>query len=153
MNFPTPAHEKLAALVGDWTGKVTVAPNPQLPDGATAESRISSRFKLNQWFVVSDYEQLRGGERYSAHGRHGWDPRKEKFTFYWFDSDGWDPGAPAIGEWNGDTLQLIEDTSMGPTRYTYTFTGNDTYTLTLENSTDGEVWNLLFTEKFQRVSD
>lgn len=148
----TEAQQKLAALVGDWTGKVTVPPNPDLPGGATAESRICSRLKLNDWFVVSDYEQTGLAETpYTAHGVHGWDSKKEKYTFYWFDSDGWDPGAPALGDWVENTLQLTEKTSMGPTRFTYTFDGPDQYTLEVENSTDGQNWKILFTEEFQRV--
>lgn len=131
---------------------MTAPPNPQLPEGMTAESRIRSRFKMNQWFVVSDYEQTRpDGSTYTAHGLHGWDPRQEKFTFYWFDSDGWDPGHPALGEWHDDTLQFEQNTSMGRHRYTYEFTGDDAYSLKLEHSSDGKEWSVVFEETFQRA--
>lgn len=148
----TETHQKLAALVGDWIGEVSVPPNPELPEGARAQSRISSRFQLNQQFVVADYEQTGlSPTPYTAHGIYGWNPEKGKFTFYWFDSDGWDPGAPALGDWEGDTLQLEENTSMGPTRFTYRFTSKDSYTLKVENSADAKEWKLLFEESFQRA--
>lgn len=154
MDAPTEAHEKLAGLVGEWIGTVNVPPNPEMPDGATAQSRITSRFQLNQQFVIADYEQTGlAPTPYTAHAIYGWNPQQKKFTFYWFDSDGWDPGAPAVGDWQGDTLQLEENTSMGPTRFTYTFANENAYSLKVENSTDGKEWKLLFSENFRRVAD
>lgn len=57
-----------------------------------------------------------------------------------------------MGDWQGDTLRLVEDNSMGPTRFTYTFSGADAYTLRVENSTDGPDWNLRFEESYQWTS-
>jgi len=103
---------------------------------------------MNQRFVVSDYEQTGlSPTLYTARALYEGNPKREKFTFCWFDSDGWDPGAPALGDWKGDTLQFEENTSMGPTR----FMNKDSYALKTENSSDGKNWNLLFEESFRRA--
>lgn len=150
----TEAHQQLTRPLGEWVGEVIIPSNPDLPEGAKAESRILSTWQLNGWKVVSEYEQTGLAETpYTAHRLYGWDPKQEKYTFYWFDSDGWDPGAPALGDWDGDTLQFTETTTMGPTRFTYTFEGKDHYTLKVENSTNGQDWKLLFTEHFRRTGD
>lgn len=143
--------DKIKAFAGTWKGVVTVPPNPQLPEGMTAESRMVSTLRLKDWFVLSEYEQCQpDGTRYSALGIHGWDPQRETFTFHWFDSDGWDGGAPARGEWNDDVLQLTHESPIGFNRYTYEFSGEDAYQLTMEHSPDGQEWSVILEESFHR---
>ena len=50
---------------------------------------------------------------------------------YWFDSEGWDPGVPATGNWDGDTLRLGQETLLGKHWLTYRFDAPDAYTYKL----------------------
>ena len=147
----TPLHEKLNAFVGEWDGEVTVPPNSQMPDGATFASRIENQRALGGWFLTMRYEQHRPeGEPYRALGVLGCEHDSARFTFYWFDSEGWNPGRPSIGEWEGDRLPLEADSVLGRDRLTFEILSPDSYALRIENSPDGTSWTTVAEERFQR---
>ena len=149
---PDEQHRRLNAFAGEWVGNVKIPPNPQLPEGAIVKSHIRSRIELGGWFLLSEYEQeWSDGRKYSARGVLGWDTRQERYAFYWFDSDGWDAGCPALGSWESDALRLQQKTYMGHNRLTFLFTGEDAYSLKMEYSEDGENWSAVFEESFKRV--
>ena len=84
MPKPTKHHEKLAAMVGDWTGEETMHPSPWDPKGGTATSRTSTRLELDGFFLVTDYVQERGGRvSYRGHGVVGWDQRPARRRKRW----------------------------------------------------------------------
>ena len=153
MPKPTKHHEKLAAMVGEWTGEETMHPSPWDPKGGTATSRTSTRLELDGFFLLTDYVQKRGGRvSYQGHGVVGWDARQERFTLYWFNSMGIDPGAPALGIWEGNVLRFQHQHDMGHSRYTYTFDSPDSYTFTLEHSPDGQEWMMFLQGTYKRAS-
>lgn len=145
-------HEQLAAMVGEWNGNETMHPSPWSPESASATSRTVARRELGGFFIITDYEQKRDGEvSYSGHGVFGWDPRKEKYTLHWYDTMGGDPGAPALGTWEGDTLCFQHQHHMGHSRYTYVFSGKDAYTFALDFSQDGREWVPFCDGKYTRA--
>lgn len=152
MESPKPgAHqERLDRFCGNWQGSVTVPPNPQAPDGMSAESRVRTTRELGGWFVLMDYQQTQpGGKVYTARGVVGYDGENGQYTFYWFDSDGWNPGAPALGNWEGDCIAFEHVSSMGHSRMTFDFTGGHGYEFTMDASPDGRQWTRLMNESFK----
>jgi hypothetical protein len=154
MEMPKPgaAHEKLARFVGKWTIAETMHPSPWDPKGGTADGRTEYRLACDGFFLVCDYDQLRGGEvTFSGHGVYGWDAEKKKHTMHWFDSMGMDPGAPALGDFEGDTLVFQHATRMGHARYTYRFESRDRFTFRIESSRDGVEWLTFLDSVYSRV--
>jgi hypothetical protein len=147
-----PEHQKLRAFAGDWTGEEVVHPSPWDPKGGRATSRIKGRMELDGFFLVEDYVQERsGGMTYKAHGVFGWDAPSKRYTMHWFDSMGMDPGEPAPGTWEGDTLRFQHEKHMGHIRYTYTFQTPERYTFALEMSREGREWTPFIEGTFTRV--
>ena len=94
---PNQHHDRLERFCGSWSGTVTVKPNPQLPDGMTGASRAETTRELDGWFVVMKYEQRQpDGNVYTARGVIGYDDEAGQYTFYWFDSQGWNPASSPI---------------------------------------------------------
>ena len=130
-----------------------MSPSPWDPKGGTATSRTSTRLELGGFFLLTDYVQERDGRvSYRGHGVVGWDAGQERFTLYWFNSMGIDPGAPALGTWEGNVLRFQHQHDMGHSRYTYTFDGSDSYTFTLEHSPDGQEWMTFLQGTYKRAS-
>ena len=155
MEMPKPDehHERLKALVGEWTGEETLHPMPWQPDKVAVTSRISSRLDLDGFFLITDHQQTRDGRvSYRGHGIFGWDSRKQRYTMHWFDVMGVDPGPPSMGTWEGNKLCFQHQHHMGHSRYTYEFEGEGPYTFTLEVSQDGESWSPFLTGRYRRVS-
>lgn len=115
-------------------------------------SVIQSRMELGGWFLFMGYAQLQDGSpSYTAHGVMGLDHSGDKVTLYWFDSQGWNPQQPFVGEWDGDTLQLSVVSDNGHDRLTYVLQGPDQYTTKVENSADGSHWNTLIEGTYRRT--
>lgn len=155
MEMPRPgaAHRELARFVGSWTSEETMHPSPWDPKGGTAEARSEYRLACDGFFLVCDYEQLRGGEvTFRGHGVYGWDAERQKHTMRWFDSMGVDPGAPALGAFDGDTLVFERETRAGRSRYTYRFESPDRFTFGIESSRDGGAsWSTLLESVYTRA--
>ena len=153
MPRPTEQHRKLQALVGDWVGEETLHPTPGSPHGGNATTRIRSRIDLDGFFLVTDHEQKRGGQvTYRGHGVLGWDHRQQRYTMHWFDIMGGDPGAPALGTWDGNKLCFQHQHHMGHSRYTYGFEHDGKYTLKIEFSQDGRDWMPFLDGNYTRTS-
>jgi hypothetical protein len=154
MEMPKPGaeHEKLKALVGNWKAQETMAPSPWDPKGGEAEASSVAKLGLDGMFVIAEYEQQRGGHvTYRGHGVFGWDAGQKSYTMYWFDSMGSDPGGPARGSWEGDTLTFQMQSKMGHSRYTYRFRSADEYAFEIHMSRDGETWNRWIDSVYRRV--
>ena len=148
----TEQHDQLARLAGQWRGEETMLPSPWCPEEMQATSTTNARMELDGFFLITDHKQERDGQvSFRGHGVMGWDPRKKQFTMHWFDIMGGDPGPPAMGTWEGDRLVFQHQHHMGHSRYTYEFSGDDTYTFQLENSQDGENWQLFIKSTHRRV--
>lgn len=144
---------QLETFVGEWVGEERAFPPQAGPEGIKVTSRVVSRLALDDHFLLTDYVQQRSdGTVYRAHGVFGWNSQLQRYSMYWFDSEGWDAGGPATGHWDGDTLSLEHQHPMGHGRYTYRFEDPDNYELTLENSDDGQEWRVLIRGRFHRES-
>ena len=152
MDTPKPDanHDRLDRFCGSWLGTVVVPPNPQIPDGMTAESRVETTRELGGWFVLMNYEQRQpGGNLYTARGVIGYDAEQGHYTFYWFDSQGWNPGTPAVGQWEGDRVVFKQVSSMGHNRMVFDFSGDHGYKFSMDTSQDGAQWTRLMDESFK----
>jgi len=138
---PTPQHEKLRALVGSWKGDEKMQPSPWDPKGGPSKGFTEARLDLDRMWLIADYRQERDGKvTYRGHGVFGWDPKQSVYTMYWFDSIGTDPGGPARGTWEANTLRFEMATPMGRSRYEYVFQGDGRYTFAIAMSQDGKSW-------------
>lgn len=119
-----PAHDALAAFLGDWTGEEDLAASPWAP-ATTATATLAFRRALAGVAVVQDYRQRRadGGE-FLGHGVFTADPATGETLWYLFDSSGHPPETPARGTWDGDTLTLFKHTARGTARHRLTVTGD-----------------------------
>lgn len=153
MPEPTEQHAKLSTRVGTWIGEETMHPSPWDPQGGTATGRIVSRLDIDGMFLISDYTQERDGViNFRGHGVYGFDPLTDRYTMYWFDSIGNDPGGPASGRWDGDTLMFERSSDRGRSRYVYEFEGPDAYRFRIEMSADGERWTTWMDSRWRRIS-
>src|SRR4051794_23455005 len=131
-------HRKLHRFAGQFTGTERMNPGPFGP-GGDATGRYDGKVAMDGFFVVQDYAQEKDGKvTYQGHGIFGWDEQAQSVAWYWVDSMGFAPPSPARGKWHGDKL-VLEHEPMGDRRgrYTFEFTGPDTYRFSIENSQDG----------------
>lgn len=144
---------QLGRFVGTWTIAETTHPSPWDPKGFASVGRSEYRLGCGGSFLICDYEQLRGGEvTFRGHGVYGWDAAKNKLTMHWFDSTGIDPGAPALGEFDGDTLTFQRVTSAGHARYEYRFESPDRFAFRIEHSRDGGEWSMFLESVYTRAA-
>lgn len=141
MPVPGPEHENLAKLAGEWSGEETMFASAWCPEERKVFGRIKARV-LENFFVVSDYEQKHGDQvSFRGHGVYAWDPQEKQYVMYWFDSMG-GPGGIAKGRLEGNQLTFRNTSPMGHHRYRYTF-GDGTTTFEMSMSADGKAWNTL----------
>ena len=153
MPKPGAEHKKMEQLAGSWVGEETLHPSPWDPKGGKATGRVRARIELGGFHLITDYEQERGGAvNFRGHGVLSYDPRGRCYTMHWFDVMGFDPGPPAYGTWEGETLQFQHSHHKGHSRYTYVFEKDGLYTLKIEMSPDGKSWMPFLTGNYTRVS-
>jgi uncharacterized protein DUF1579 len=154
MPVPGPPHERLAQLVGEWSGEEVLHPSQWDPDGGTAAGRYSFRMGLDGFYLLADAEQERAGSvNYRGHGVFGWDARGRCYTMRWFDSTGIDPGQPALGSWEDAGLTLVHETTyLGSSRYTFAV-ADGRLRVRIENSADGGsgTWRTFLEGTYTRV--
>jgi hypothetical protein len=152
MPKPTAAHERLHALVGTWRGDETLHPSPWDPKGGKASGFLEARMDLDGMFLLTEYREEREGQvSYRGHGVYGWDPRRVRYTMYWFDSLGTDPGGAALGTWDDDRLVFEMKDETGHARYEYRFDGEDQYAFTISRSQDGKTWTTWMESAWRRA--
>ena len=134
---PGPAHERLLRFVGRWTGEETMAPSPW-GAGGTATGHTECRRGLDGIALIQEYEQVKDGAVcFRGHGVLLIEPDTQDVLWWWFDSMGFPPDAPARGRWDGDVLIFDKTTPRGEARYRYDF-GGDRYRFTIENRFPGQ---------------
>lgn len=113
-----PAHRRLAALEGTWTGTERLAPSPWSEGG---DAHVELRFArvAGGFAVAQDYRSDTG---LSGHGVFSADG--DVVLWHWFDSIGHPPLTPARGGWSGDTLTLTRTSPRGTNRTTFALTGD-----------------------------
>lgn len=152
MPKPTEAHAKLARMAGTWHGEEIMHPSPWAPEGSKAQSIVSAELRIDGFFLITDYEQRCGDTvTFKGHGVYGYDPASGKYTMHWFDSLGMDPGAPALGTWEGDTLTFENQSPMGHGRYRYTMNADGGYVFEMSHSMDGQNWAKMMDATYTRV--
>jgi len=140
MNIPSPGNY-LHLLAGQWTGQETIAASKWGP-GGTATATISARLDFDGRTLIQDYRAERDGKIWlTAHAVFVFNEATNKYSLFWFDSLGFAPTQPAIGEQDGHTLKFIRVSPRGQTRHIYSFKEPGTYHLKLESSfDDGVTW-------------
>jgi|SRR5581483_3084099 len=117
-------HERLAALVGRWTGTTEVFPNPWGPSGP-AQGEWTFRLDLGGFNLIHDYcERRENGYRFEGHGVLTVDPTSQDIVWFWFDNYGFPPLSPARGQWNLSILTLEKTTPRGRARSVFGLTGD-----------------------------
>lgn len=154
MDMPKPnaAHRRLKQLAGEWKGDETIHPSPLDPKGGKARAFYSASMALGDFHLIADYREERDGiGNFEGHGVYGWDERGKCYTMHWFDSMGFEHGAPALGTWEGNTLTLQHETThLGLSRYVYEVAENE-LRLLIQNSPDGREWKTFLEGIYRRV--
>jgi hypothetical protein len=150
MPKPTAHHQKLSAFAGTWIGEEKVHPSPFDPEGGPANGTMTARIELDGFFVLLDYLQKRNDKvSYRGHGVFGYDTARERYTMYWFDTIGIDPGGPALGRLENDTFTFEMSSPMGFHRYSFRFT-DEVHQMRIENSRDGNSWTIFLEGTYHR---
>jgi hypothetical protein len=151
MPKPTPHHDKLAFFTGSWTGEENMHPSPWDAKGGPAKAFIEARMDLDGMWLLYDYRQERDGKvTYRGHGVYGYDAKKNEYLMYWFDSMGNDPGGPARGKLEGDTLMFEMKSEQGFSRYIHKLGGDGRYEMSIHMSQDGKEWKPWLDSKWTR---
>jgi hypothetical protein len=140
MPVPGPAHEKLKAFVGQWSGEETIAPSPMDTTGGRANAKVDNRLVLADFVVVQDYVQERSGRvNFEGHAVISYDAASDDYVMDWWDTFGM-TRSEYRGKWSGKGLVLHAATPMGRSRATYDFSNADEYGFKMEISVDGTTW-------------
>jgi Protein of unknown function (DUF1579) len=151
MPQPSPEHLKLHRLAGTWAGDEKLSPSPWGP-GGPARGRITGRVAMDGFFVVSDYEEEKGGQvTFRGHSVFGWDQKREVVVWYWVDSMGMPPPQATTGGWDGDKLVFSQASPEGHSRFTHEFQGGDRYLFRMEASQDGKSWSTMMEGDYRRM--
>ena len=146
MPQPGPEHEILERFCGHWGGEETMFPSPWSPEQRTVNGDIRARM-LDGYFAVSEYEQTDGEKvSFRGHGVYSWDPKKERYLMYWFDSMG-GAGGVAEGTLEGNQLTFENTSPMGQHRYRYTFEDGLTV-FEMSVSQDGKDWQKMMEGRY-----
>ncbi len=143
----------LSLFVGEWAGEEIIAPS-KWGAGGVASSRISARKGLNHYVLTQDYRAVRDGKPWlEVHAVFTFDEQNATYRLFWFDSLGFVPEIPALGQWDGEKLMFIRTSPRGKTRHTYDQFGDESYRLILESSfDDGKTWSRVMHGSYTRTS-
>lgn len=146
-------HQRLQALVGAWRGEEDVS-DTQWADGGSASSEVLAEAQFGGLFVVQRYRQRRDGTiSFGSHNVFGFDQHNSLVTIHQFDSMGFVPVSPAMGNWNGNELNLERSSLRGAARVTYIFDDADTYRMRLHFKPAGsDAWQDMVSGVYRRVS-
>lgn len=115
---------------------------------------ISARLDFNERTLIQDFSAERDGKGWlRAHAVFVFDESGASYNLFWFDSLGFVPTQPALGQWDGSLLKFIRVSPRGQTRHTYRFLEQDKYHLLLESSfDDGATWMVVMNGTYLRVA-
>ncbi|MBI3843806.1 MAG: DUF1579 family protein [Planctomycetes bacterium] len=123
MTMPKPAPElqKLAFLVGKWSGEETHFATEMMPAGK-GQGTFETSFDLDGFFVHFQIHSKTDAMTYAAHGLLTWDAKTSQYSEWWFDNFG--TVTQYIGTVDGDKFVMTADVDyMGKkTKERVTFT-------------------------------
>jgi hypothetical protein len=155
MEMPRPGdqHKRLAALVGEWTGKETLHPSPWDPAGGGAQAQVTNRWVADGFALVQEYEQRRNGKvTFRGHGVFWFDPARDEYVMHWWDSMGGTAGEYR-GRFEGDVLALrCPMPQGGHSRTSWTMAGDEGHTFLMEVSPDGESWQPAMEGRYRKTA-
>ena len=151
MPQPSAGHRQLEKLAGHWEGEERLYPSPWDPAGGMATGRMQSRFALDGFALIIDYEQERGGKvTFAGHGVFTFDPKEELYTLSWFDCMG-SPPEIFKGRCVNDVLTVAHGGPGMHARLTYDFSEGGMISKTMEISQDGQAWSRFFDGQLKRL--
>ena len=126
-------YHRLHALAGEWVGDDTLHPSPWNEARGHATTEVVARLAFDGGVIVVDETRARGDGVERVHVVFGFDAHAGRFVLDRFPAPdpAWQPTAPALGGWDGETLTFLQDTPSGALRYQYAFRSPDYYTFTL----------------------
>lgn len=119
-----PARDALAAFIGHWRGASELAESPW---GAarTAEAEVTFTRAAGGYAVVQSYRHVEDdGSHFEGHGVFTVDPGHGDTLWYYVDSMGRPPEAPARGTWHNGTLTVERQSIRGVARHTFRVDGD-----------------------------
>lgn len=142
----------LQRLAGEWIGQETLA-DSKWGIGGVAVATISARLDFNSKFLIQDYAAQRHGKPWMQAHAVFFGPQEAdgQYGLFWFDSLGFTPTQPAMGQWDGHSLSFTRVSPRGQTRHEYRFVNDKLYCLKLESSFDnGASWQPVLEGAYQR---
>ncbi|RAM36428.1 DUF1579 family protein [Arthrobacter globiformis] len=121
MDQPPPgtAHEALEIFVGRWLGTTELAASPWGP-ARTATAEVTFTRAAGGFAVVQSYRHTEAdGTHFEGHGVFTVDPDHDETLWYYVDSMGGPPSAPARGVWHDSTLMVERHSDRGTARHTF----------------------------------
>jgi hypothetical protein len=121
MDQPQPgtAHEALEIFVGRWLGTTELAASPWGP-ARTATAEVTFTRAAGGFAVVQSYRHTEAdGTHFEGHGVFTVDPDHDETLWYYVDSMGRPPAAPARGAWHDSTLTVERRSDRGTARHTF----------------------------------
>jgi hypothetical protein len=152
MPKPGPAHEKLKALAGQWSGEEQIMPSPMDPVGGLANAKVDNRLALDGFVLVQDYVQERSGRvNFEGHAVIAYDAANDAYVMDWWDTFGMGR-SEYRGKLAGSKLVLESASPMGRSRATYDLSKDGTYDFTMEVSLDGANWAAFMKGSYRRLA-
>ncbi|WP_395402745.1 DUF1579 family protein [Arthrobacter sp. UC242_113] len=121
MDQPQPgtAHEALEIFVGRWLGTTELAASLWGP-ARTATAEVTFTRAAGGFAVVQSYRHTEAdGTHFEGHGVFTVDPDHDETLWYYVDSMGRPPAAPARGVWHDSTLTVERHSDRGTARHTF----------------------------------
>ena len=116
---PGSAHEALEIFVGRWLGTTELAASPWGP-ARTASAEVTFTRAAGGFAVVQSYRHTEpDGTHFEGHGVFTVDPDHDETLWYYVDSMGRPPGAPARGVWHDSMLMVERHSDRGTARHTF----------------------------------
>jgi Protein of unknown function (DUF1579) len=113
------AHEALEIFVGRWLGTTELAASPWGP-ARTATAEVTFTRAAGGFAVVQSYRHTEAdGTHFEGHGVFTVDPDHDETLWYYVDSMGRPPSAPARGVWHDSTLTVERHSDRGTARHTF----------------------------------
>ncbi|MDP9693659.1 UNVERIFIED_ORG: hypothetical protein J2X79_001207 [Arthrobacter globiformis] len=117
--LPGTAHEALEIFVGRWLGTTELAASPWGP-ARTATAEVTFTRAAGGFAVVQSYRHTEAdGTHFEGHGVFTVDPDHDETLWYYVDSMGRPPSAPARGVWHDSTLTVERHSDRGTARHTF----------------------------------
>lgn len=116
---PGRGHRALEVFLGHWRGTTELAASQWGP-ARTAVAEVTFTRAAGGFAIVQSYRHTEAdGTHFEGHGVFTVDPDHEETLWYYVDSMGMPPGAPARGSWHGGTLTVERRSERGAARHRF----------------------------------